>query len=122
MGRACGLEVHVLTPGEARALYPLIEVGDLAGAIYIPADGQANPIDIAQALAKGARQSGAGIFENCRVTGITEGARASHGRRDRARPDPRRGRGQLRRDVGARGRAHGRGQACRCMPASTSTS
>ena len=76
MGRACGLEVHELTPGEARALYPLIEVGDLAGAIHIPADGQANPIDIAQALAKGARHNGAGIVEGCRVTGITK----DHGR------------------------------------------
>ena len=72
MGRACGLEVHELTPGEARELYPLIEVGDLAGAIHIPADGQANPIDIAQALAKGARRNGARIVEGCRVTGIAK--------------------------------------------------
>ena len=72
MGRACGLEVHELTPAEARELYPLIEVGDLAGAIHIPADGQANPIDIAQALAKGARQNGARIVEGCRVTGIAK--------------------------------------------------
>ena len=70
MGRACGLEVDELTPAQAKALYPLIEVGDLVGAIRIPADGQANPIDIAQALAKGARQSGARIVEGCKVTGI----------------------------------------------------
>jgi glycine cleavage system T protein len=70
MGRACDLEVHELTPREARELYPLIEVGGLAGAIHIPADGQANPIDIAQALAKGARRNGARIIERCRVTGI----------------------------------------------------
>ena len=72
MGRACGLEVHELSPAEARALYPLIEVGDLAGAIHIPADGQANPIDITQALAKGARQHGARIIEGCKVTGIAK--------------------------------------------------
>jgi 4-methylaminobutanoate oxidase (formaldehyde-forming) len=71
MGRAFGLEVHELTPAEARELYPLIEIGDLAGAVHIPADGQANPIDIAQALAKGARQNGARIVEGCKVTGIT---------------------------------------------------
>src|SRR5262245_28466235 len=70
MGRACGLEVNELTPREAKELYPLIEVGDLAGAVHILADGQANPIDIAQALAKGARQNGARIVEGCRVTGI----------------------------------------------------
>jgi glycine/D-amino acid oxidase-like deaminating enzyme len=66
MGRACGLEVHELSPAEAKALYPLIEVGDLAGAVHIPADGQANPIDIAQALAKGARQNGARVLEGCK--------------------------------------------------------
>jgi glycine/D-amino acid oxidase-like deaminating enzyme len=71
MGRAGGLEVHELTPSEARELYPLIEVGDLAGAIHIPADGQANPIDIAQALARGARQSGARIIERCKVTAMS---------------------------------------------------
>ena len=70
MGQACGLEVHELTPFEAGELYPLIEVGDLAGAIHIAADGQANPIDITQALAKGARQHGARIVERCKVTGI----------------------------------------------------
>jgi glycine cleavage system T protein len=72
MGRACGLEVHELSPAEASELYPLIEVGDLAGAIHIPADGQANPIDIAQALARGARQNGARIIEGCKVTAITK--------------------------------------------------
>jgi 4-methylaminobutanoate oxidase (formaldehyde-forming) len=70
MGRACGLEVHELSPAEAKELYPLIEVGDVAGAVHIPADGQANPIDIAQALAKGARQNGARILEGCKVAGI----------------------------------------------------
>jgi glycine cleavage system T protein len=85
MGRAWGLEVHELTPGEARELYPLIEIGDLAGAIHIPADGQANPIDIAQALAKGARQNGARIVEGCKVTGVTKdrgrvtGVQTEHG-------------------------------------------
>ncbi|HEX3210714.1 MAG TPA: FAD-binding oxidoreductase, partial [Geminicoccaceae bacterium] len=72
MGRTLGLEVEVLTPAEARALYPLIEVNDLVGAIFITTDGQANPIDITQALAKGARMAGARIVERCKVTGITQ--------------------------------------------------
>ena len=74
MGRAFGLEVDELTPAEARALYPLLEVDDLAGAIFIPTDGQANPIDITQALAKGARLNGARIVEGCKVTGDHPGA------------------------------------------------
>ncbi len=72
MARTFGLEVEVLTPAEARALHPLIEVGDLVGAIFIPSDGQANPIDITQALAKGARTAGARIVEGCKVTGISQ--------------------------------------------------
>jgi glycine/D-amino acid oxidase-like deaminating enzyme len=76
MGRTLGLEVEVLTAAEARALYPLLEVTDLVGAIFITTDGQANPIDITQALAKGARMAGARIVERCNVTGITQ----AHGR------------------------------------------
>jgi glycine cleavage system T protein len=72
MARTFGLEVEVLTPAEARTLNPLIEVGDLVGAIFIPTDGQANPIDITQALAKGARMGGARIVEGCKVTGISQ--------------------------------------------------
>ncbi len=72
MGRTFGLEVEVLSPAEASALNPLIEIEDLAGAIFIPSDGQANPIDITQALAKGARMAGAQIVEGCKVTGITQ--------------------------------------------------
>jgi len=35
------------------------------GAAFLPTDGQANPSDIAQALAKGARKDGVKIFEDC---------------------------------------------------------
>ncbi|MHA1152802.1 MAG: GcvT family protein, partial [Alphaproteobacteria bacterium] len=38
---------------------------------FLPTDGQANPSDITLALAKGARQAGAVIVEDCPVTGIT---------------------------------------------------
>jgi 4-methylaminobutanoate oxidase (formaldehyde-forming) len=65
MGRSCGLEVEVITPREALAHYPLNDIHDNEGAIFIPADGQANPIDITQALAKGARTAGARIVEGC---------------------------------------------------------
>ncbi len=70
MASCFGLEVEVITPREARDLYPLIEVDDLVGAVFLPKDGQINPTDVTQALAKGARQAGATIFENTKVTGI----------------------------------------------------
>ena len=67
-----GLEMHLLTPSEAKKLWPLMDVADLVGAAFLPTDGQANPSDIAQALAKGARARGVTIVENCAVTAIRQ--------------------------------------------------
>ncbi len=77
MARCFGLEVNVLTSDEARALWPLMAADDLVGAVHLPRDGQTNPIDTTQALAKGARMRGARIFENLAVDEIVvEGGRA----------------------------------------------
>ena len=65
-----GLEMHLLTPREAQDLWPLMTIDDLVGAAYLPTDGQANPSDITQSLAKGARMSGVKIFEDTPVTRI----------------------------------------------------
>jgi sarcosine dehydrogenase len=71
-----GLEMHILTPAEAKKLWPAMEIGDVVGAAFLPTDGQANPADIAQALAKGARAAGVRIIEDCRVDAIrVEGGR-----------------------------------------------
>ncbi|MEX2409648.1 MAG: FAD-dependent oxidoreductase, partial [Rhodovibrionaceae bacterium] len=53
-----------------KELYPLAEVGDLAGAIWLPKDGQTNPIDVTQALARGARMGGAKIIQRTKVTAL----------------------------------------------------
>ncbi|MBT5629928.1 MAG: FAD-dependent oxidoreductase, partial [Oceanospirillaceae bacterium] len=65
-----GLEMDLLTPQEAKAIWPLMDTSDLIGAALLPTDGQANPSDITQSLAKGARMHGAKICENVTVTGI----------------------------------------------------
>ncbi len=65
-----GLEMELLTPREALDLWPLMNIDDLVGAAFMPTDGQANPSDITQALAKGARMAGAQIFEDCRVNDL----------------------------------------------------
>ncbi|MDJ0947230.1 MAG: FAD-dependent oxidoreductase [Kiloniellales bacterium] len=65
-----GLEMQLLSPQEAQALWPLMEVADVVGAAFLPTDGQANPSDITQALAKGARAKGVRFFEDTPVTGI----------------------------------------------------
>jgi len=65
-----GLEMHLLTPKEAQDLWPLMQVDDVVGAAFLPTDGQANPSDITQALAKGARMAGVSIFEDTEVTDL----------------------------------------------------
>ena len=65
-----GLDMQLLTPAEAQSLWPLMQVDDLIGAAYLPTDGQANPSDITQALARGARMAGASIFEDTEVVDI----------------------------------------------------
>jgi len=65
-----GLEMHLLTPSEARELWPLMAIDDVVGAAFLPTDGQANPSDITQALAKGARLHGATLAQDCAVTGV----------------------------------------------------
>ncbi len=68
--RSFGLEMHLLSPAEARKLWPLMDVADVRGAAFLPTDGQASPSDITQSLARGARMAGAKIFEAVEVTGI----------------------------------------------------
>ncbi len=68
--RSFGLEMRLLSAEEAQNLWPLMQVDDVIGAAFLPTDGQANPADITQALAKGARQAGAVIAENTTVTGF----------------------------------------------------
>jgi 4-methylaminobutanoate oxidase (formaldehyde-forming) len=74
--RSFGMEMHLISPQEVKAMWPLMEVGDLVGASWLPTDGQASPSDITQSLAKGARMHGARIVEGVRVTGFAmEGER-----------------------------------------------
>ena len=55
---AFDLECELLTPEQALEHYPVMRVDDLVGAIWLPADGKANPTDLTLALAKGARHAG----------------------------------------------------------------
>ncbi|MEM6905305.1 MAG: FAD-dependent oxidoreductase, partial [Pseudomonadota bacterium] len=65
-----GLDMQLLSPEEAQDLWPLMDIGDVVGAAYLPTDGQASPSDITQALAKGARAKGAKLVEQCPVSEI----------------------------------------------------
>jgi 4-methylaminobutanoate oxidase (formaldehyde-forming) len=77
MGKTFGLAIDELTPGEIKERWPLLEVGDIVGGIFLPKDGQTNPIDTTLALAKGAKQRGARILENtCVLRILVEKGRA----------------------------------------------
>lgn len=78
MAKVFGLQVDVLGPQGCKDHHPLIEIDDVVGGIFIPSDGQADPVGITQALAKGARTGGAQIFENMLVNDlITDGSKVT---------------------------------------------
>ncbi|MGI9162856.1 MAG: GcvT family protein [Mycobacterium sp.] len=67
---AYDLECELLSPAQALDRYPVMRIDDLVGAIWLPADGRANPTDLTMALAKGARQRGARVIEHVRVLDV----------------------------------------------------
>jgi len=70
LARSYGIEAEVISAKRAGERYPLMRTDDLVGAVWIPGDGKANPADITQALARGARAGGAAIHEGVKVTGV----------------------------------------------------
>ncbi|TNC48565.1 FAD-dependent oxidoreductase [Rubellimicrobium rubrum] len=71
MARAFGVEVRELSPQEVGDLYPHLNLEGVVAGVHLPKDGQADPANIALALAKGARSRGALIAEGVKVTGVT---------------------------------------------------
>ncbi|ANM12236.1 MULTISPECIES: GcvT family protein [unclassified Rhizobium] len=67
LARAFKIDVREISPEEAKALYPHLNIGDIKAAVHLPLDGQCDPTNIAMALAKGARQHGANIIEGVKV-------------------------------------------------------
>ena len=68
--RSFGVEAHLVSAEEAGKLWPLMRTDDLVGAVWLPGDGKANPTDLTQSLAKGARTGGAKLVEGVKVTGF----------------------------------------------------
>lgn len=78
LARAFGVDVNELSPREVLELYPHLEISDLVAGVHLPLDGQADPGNIALALAKGARMRGAKIIEQVKVTRVvTKGGRVT---------------------------------------------
>jgi 4-methylaminobutanoate oxidase (formaldehyde-forming) len=74
IAKGFGIEAHMIGPDEAKALYPAIDQTLVEGAIYIPKDGQTNPVDTTMSLIAGAKMRGAGVFEETPVLQLEQAA------------------------------------------------
>ena len=70
MGRYQGMDVSMVSVGDLKDRYPFLETHDLAGGLYDPYDGDIDPAQLTQALAKGARDLGAKIVRFCPAIGV----------------------------------------------------
>ena len=70
MARAFDVEIDEISTDEISRLYPGLNVEDAVGGVWLAKDGQADPVNITQALAKGARMRGAEIIQGVKVTDI----------------------------------------------------
>ena len=65
-----GVDVQWLSPAEAQALAPGLDVTGVKGATYCAADGVADPNGVTVGFAKGAQAKGVEIIRETEVTGI----------------------------------------------------
>jgi dimethylglycine dehydrogenase len=70
--RAQGTEFELLSPAQIKARHPFLELDDIRLGLWDPYDGDLDPAQLTQALAKGARDRGASIYRHTRVTALRE--------------------------------------------------
>lgn len=71
MGRAQGVALETVSTADLKDRYPFLETQGLAGGLYDPDDGDIDPAQLTQALARGARQMGARIERFTPATGVS---------------------------------------------------
>ena len=64
------VNVEVLNIEQIKKIYPIINDQNILGGIFMPGDGQADPIGVTNLLAKAAKKEGAQIFEKSPVEKI----------------------------------------------------
>ena len=67
MGRNFGLDISILNQDEIKERYPLVNTDGVTGGVFLPKDGQINPVDVTMALAQEAKLHGAKVFEQTKV-------------------------------------------------------
>ncbi|OED36056.1 glycine cleavage system protein T [Chromatiales bacterium (ex Bugula neritina AB1)] len=73
-GRALGMETEIITPTEAKAMFPLMDESNFVGALWDPVEGHLDPSGTTHAYAKAAQKLGASIELRNRVTDISQTA------------------------------------------------
>jgi len=73
-GRYLGMQTELITPSEAKALFPLMDETNFVGAMWDPVEGHLDPSGTTHAYAKAARVLGAEIELRNRVTELTQDA------------------------------------------------
>jgi 4-methylaminobutanoate oxidase (formaldehyde-forming) len=68
--RALGLDVGIITPGEALRICPVMSGEGLHGAVHVPDDGYLEPSGVTRELARRAAARGAEVVTGTRVTGL----------------------------------------------------
>ncbi|WP_424930818.1 GcvT family protein [Amaricoccus macauensis] len=71
MAAHMGLTMDMCTPDELQAHFPFMETHDLEGGLWDPLDGDIDPSQVTQALAKGARAAGGTIARFTPATGVS---------------------------------------------------
>ena len=71
-GRYLGMETELITPSEAKAMFPLMDETNFVGAMWDPVEGHLDPSGTTHAYAKAARKLGAEIVLRNRVVELTQ--------------------------------------------------
>lgn len=71
MAKSFGLEMQIISPREAKDLFPYINTDGLHGAAFIPTDGHVDPASLCQSIAAGARIHGAQLRQGIKVQDFT---------------------------------------------------
>lgn len=72
MARGMGVDFEVIGAAECARRHPLISTDNLLGGLWDPLDGDIDPAQLCQALARRARHAGAEIYRHTPVTGLTQ--------------------------------------------------
>jgi dimethylglycine dehydrogenase len=72
VAKGMGVEFEILDAEECKKRHPLITTDNLKGALWDPLDGDIDPAQLCQALARRARKAGAEVYRHTPVTGLTQ--------------------------------------------------